>query len=346
MSISHKTTLVDLSIDSSDEDPSYDLSLDSKNKNECKNHLNDNKRIKLSTHAILPTDHHLTSDKSNKQPFYLLKSLGLSTKFEKDCLSLHDVLAVDYPIKSLVMCNYMIDIDYLLLEYPILYTINRIICIHGADIPKNSSSAYPSNIMTYKVDLGMERFGTFHCKFLMLFTDVGMRFSLFTSNFIEKDLQFLTNGVFTQDFPKTTNSKTKSMNNDFKSYLIDYLIAIRLYKCQDVIQEIISNVFEYDFTAAEVCLLGSVPGRFDGKHKLQWGQCRLQQLLKESKEFQKDPMGKKHLVLQCSSIGSLKANEKYLEELIDSMSNHLQSQTDTQLVWPSVKTIKNSLLVS
>lgn len=291
------------------------------------------------------------------QPYYLLQSKGV-TKYDPRSLSLSDILNIDgyvAAIKQILLINFMIDLDWLLTECPFIVS-HPLLCIHGSDL--KPSTTLPSNIASYRVDMGLEKYGTHHGKMAFIFTNIGIRVAIFTANFIEMDFHYMTNAVFVEDFPlietldtpTTSASSSSSDNHRFRDHIEKYLRSIVLYSRagQQQFDRAIDLLRGYDYSTAQVDVIASVPGRHIKDNIDSWGHMRLRRCL-ESIECRGD-VGirdtRSKLVMQFSSMGTFGKDEKYLIELSQSMSLKSGSHADIQLIWPSLQNVRDSVAVS
>lgn len=281
------------------------------------------------------------------KPFYLLSSQDID---DLTSLSIKDLLNVDYTISLVVFLNFMIDIDWLVSNNPILTTI-PVHCIHGADLTLPCS--YP-NIATSKVDMGLETYGSHHGKIAIIFTEIGVRICILTANFIEMDFEYLVNAVFIQDFPMKSSSSVHNNTNDFYNDLIDYLESIRISNHRKI-DELVALLSQYDFTSAEVILIPSIPGRFKGQSNSKWGQSKLESCLRRHNRTNSQ---NESLVMQCSSIGSFGKKDKYFNEIVQSMKSNSSSTFSSanildakyhfdniQIIWPTVASVRDANVV-
>ena len=307
------------------------------------------------------------------QPFYLLASEPPPSTDNRRCLSMRDVIANDdsHPIESIVLFNYLVDIDWLLDEIPLISSVPCSI-LHGAHhdlLSESYMDAFPLLTLA-KVQVSIP-YGTHHSKLGFIFYEHGMRLFIGTNNLIPVDNIFKTQGIYVQDFPlKASVSEKKPSTCDFEQELIAYLKEIKVDKSSASqhlatanLQSLIEQVKLYDFSAAEVVLIASVPGHHSGPNLKRWGHMRLRNILERHPlppHFAQDCP----LVLQVSSIGnairqhlliylilplgSMGPEERYLEELISSLCPTTaisSAKPPVQLVWPTVDCIRESAQV-
>ncbi len=267
---------------------------------------------------------------------------------------------------SIVLMNYMMDIEWMIGQVPALLA-KPVLCLHGSTVHKEIGA---SHWTIAKVDLGTERFGTHHSKMMLLFFAQGIRVVVSTGNFIPEDFHFLTQGNFVQDFPLKTSASANVC--DFESSLIEYLqhLSTSTSAANARLKEVVKQVRDYDFSAAEVILIPSVPGRHTGHQRQRWGIGKLHACLSSegcldsipSTSAKEEERGARRLVMQYSSLGSMGKDGKYIDELAmqmlvkspsssSSASSFFSAQKDlarlkksVELVWPTVQTVRESLL--
>eukprot|EP01040_Poterioochromonas_malhamensis_P008381 gene8381-9067_t len=324
------------------------------------------KKAKASHHHTAVSDEHKSSI---WKPFYLNSVQGISPEFNQGAISFSDFFASDEeqnPLMSIVLMNYMMDIEWMIGQVPALLA-KPVLCLHGSTVHKEVGA---SHWTIAKVDLGAERFGTHHSKMMLLFFAQGIRVVVSTGNFIPEDFHFLTQGNFVQDFPLKTSASVNAC--DFESSLIEYLqhLSTSTSAANARLKEVIQQVRDYDFTAAEVILIPSVPGRHTGHQRQRWGIGKLHACLTRegcldsipstsAKEEERSVA--RRLVMQYSSLGSMGKDGKYIDELamqmlIKSLSSSSSSsffsaqkelarlKKSVELVWPTVQTVRESLL--
>ena len=301
------------------------------------------------------------------QPFYLnsLRREALSPpgrlSNSYNCLSLCDIISsADSSIIEVVILTYDLNIEWLLATVPLL-TCTPSLILHGGD--KKIDMHGLDNLIMSPVDMGSERFGTHHNKIIFVFYSTGVRVAITTANLTEVDWTFKIQGTYVQDFPR----KETSSSSEFECSLLAHcervtpmgIVAQRKWL---LIQQQLQH---YDYESAEVVLISSVPGRHLGPNRLKWGQWKLKEELSMSCSDSEDDAHSRRLLMQFSSIGSLKAKESFLEELATSMNaqsspdlstniprkKQKTSETkgmkrdigmDIEVVWPTVNSVRGS----
>jgi tyrosyl-DNA phosphodiesterase-1 len=92
-----------------------------------------------------------------------------------------------------------------------------------------------------------------------------------TNNFIAVDWEHKTQGVWMQDFP--LKSASRSCSCAFEDDLVDYYSKLRTFDAdaQQKVSALTKRLRSYDFTSAEVDLVASVPGVYTLADKHRYG---------------------------------------------------------------------------
>eukprot|EP00740_Mantoniella_antarctica_P015578 CAMPEP_0181380984 /NCGR_PEP_ID=MMETSP1106-20121128/19862_1 /TAXON_ID=81844 /ORGANISM="Mantoniella antarctica, Strain SL-175" /LENGTH=202 /DNA_ID=CAMNT_0023500103 /DNA_START=98 /DNA_END=703 /DNA_ORIENTATION=+ len=138
--------------------------------------------------------------------FRLLRTEGILDADNHGCVSLRDI--VQGQVRWAILMNYMYDPYWLMDACPQLFNIPKVFAIHGQD-ELAQWPAKPANWEFYKPSV--PPYGTVHSKAMLLVYEGGIRVAIFTANFVEMDNSYLSNAVWTQDFPKkNSDSPTTS----------------------------------------------------------------------------------------------------------------------------------------
>lgn len=273
------------------------------------------------------------------------------------CWTLREMLGFDgnrvhSPIDWLVVCNYMIDFEFLLDEVPEVLSIGQLVAFFGiADSPWDVwKSAIPTSDFVRLNPSDPPRtfsnpthsripYGVHHTKmFLIGFSDRTLRVVIHTANLRYNDIHLKAQGAFVQDFPTKQES---SHSSDFESSLVRYLESY-CYRTTNALGEtLVSRIQRYDFSSASVILIPSIPGYHQPDGRL--GHLALSKAVKTHASYVDRNC---RIVCQFSSIGSL--TEKYLCELGQSMSatgsrNLTPDNLNIRLVYPTVQEIRTSI---
>ena len=308
-------------------------------------------------------------------PFYLTRLSG--AKPDPTSLTINDIFDGDNK-EYVCIFNYMLDPEWLFNECPTLLTIPVLIC-HGQ---KSLESVLIENVVSSRVDLGNETYGSHHTKMMIIFYSNGVRIAIGTANLIEGDWATKTQGFYVQDFPllshnsdhtTTTNTTSTTYNNDYMIDLSDYLKEIKLYSSftQKVLTEkVINRLPLYDYSNAYAILIPSVPGQ----HKVytpssstsnatsnriginKWGHLKI----KSSLDYYYDHLHT-HPTTPSSNSDINIVNTEILENHTFIQCSSLGSLTKNEayiteltssmkatreklkFIWPTVETVRNSL---
>eukprot|EP00592_Proboscia_alata_P002683 CAMPEP_0194370144 /NCGR_PEP_ID=MMETSP0174-20130528/18452_1 /TAXON_ID=216777 /ORGANISM="Proboscia alata, Strain PI-D3" /LENGTH=756 /DNA_ID=CAMNT_0039147445 /DNA_START=28 /DNA_END=2298 /DNA_ORIENTATION=- len=310
--------------------------------------------------------------------------------FPKNILTLREMLGFDDNIMEpslkktssricwIVVCNFLIDFDFLLQEVPELVSVQKAIFFYGSGDPSswNSLSSSTNNTVefhrlnpseepsspSYKTANPLKYkfpFGCHHTKmFLVGFDDGRLRVIVHTANLQYGDIYLKTQGAYLQDFfPKrnTTTSisagKPTYAASDFEDTLVEYLESYghdKLYNwrennSKEPKQSLTQHLRNYDFSAASVILIPSCPGYYSMPNK-----CKRQGYLKLKDAIAQHSNAKDSespVVCQFSSIGSF--SEKWLSDFVaclrqEEPRKHL-SKDNVILVFPTTKDIRDSI---
>ncbi|CAN8299931.1 unnamed protein product [Cochlearia groenlandica] len=289
---------------------------------------------------------------SEKLPstFRLLNVDGLPDWANTSCVSINDVIEGD--VVAAILSNYMVDIDWLMSACPKLANIPQVMVIHGeGDVRQEYiQRKKPANWILHKPRLPIS-FGTHHSKAIFLVYPRGVRVVVHTANLIHVDWNNKSQGLWMQDFPWKDDEKDRPKSCGFESDLVDYLTVLKWPEFTASIPsrgnvKINAAFFnKFDYSAATVRLIASVPGYHTGSNMKKWGHMKLRTILQEcvfDKEFRRSP-----LVYQFSSLGSL--DEKWLSEFGASLSSGITEDKtplgpgDPLIIWPTVEDVRCSL---
>ncbi|XP_051833376.1 tyrosyl-DNA phosphodiesterase 1 isoform X2 [Antechinus flavipes] len=294
-------------------------------------------------------------DEKNLFRFYLTKVSGIMPKYNSGALHIKDILSPLFgTLLSSAQFNYCFEVDWLVRQYPLEFRKKPILLVHGdkreakARLQEKAKPYENISLCQAKLDIA---FGTHHTKMMLLLYEEGLRVVIHTSNLIQADWHQKTQGIWLSPLyprlPCGTTSTYGESSTNFKSDLISYLMAYNA----PPLKEWIDIIQKHDLSETRVYLIGSTPGRFQGKHIEDWGHFRLRKLLKEHTSLIPEQQSWP-IVGQFSSIGSLGADEsKWLcSEFKDSLvilGNHGKNQgqhnVPLHLIYPTVENVRNSL---
>ncbi|KDO33589.1 hypothetical protein SPRG_19221 [Saprolegnia parasitica CBS 223.65] len=249
-----------------------------------------------------------------------------------DCIGLRDLLAGAFT--HAILTNYKVDVPWLLNQSSQLTSVPVLLC-HGSDqATLRAACAAYTNIQVVAPPLPIP-YGTHHTKMMVLFYATSVRVAIFTANFVASDWDAKTQGVWYQDFPLRSTTATES-TTDFEKELRQYLSALHA----SVATMAAEKLPLYDFDAASVTLIASVPGVYTAPNDMaRYGHLRLRKVLRD------------HGVAVApsqpifSSLGSL--TEAWLRDFLASFSlappSPLPAPRGFHIVWPSVAAVRGSI---
>ncbi|KFK25754.1 hypothetical protein AALP_AA8G155100 [Arabis alpina] len=282
--------------------------------------------------------------------FRLLNVNGLPNWANTSCVSINDVIEGD--VVTVILSNYMVDIDWLMSACPKLANIPQVMVIHGEGDGRQEyiQRKKPANWILHKPRLPIS-FGTHHSKAIFLVYPRGVRVVVHTANLIHVDWNNKSQGLWMQDFPWKDDDKDPPKVCGFEGDLIDYLTVLKWPEFTASLPgrgnvKINAAFFKkFDYSDATVRLISSVPGYHTGSNLTKWGHMKLRTILQEcvfDREFRRSP-----LVYQFSSLGSL--DEKWLTEFGASLSSGITEDKtplgpgDPLIIWPTVEDVRCSL---
>ncbi|XP_004343834.1 tyrosyl-DNA phosphodiesterase 1 [Capsaspora owczarzaki ATCC 30864] len=283
--------------------------------------------------------------------FQLTRAGGINEWFNRNAFSLRQLLS-DMDLQSSVQFNYMVDLDWLMTIFPRELQARPMTVVHGltesADVLQAAGKKWGKTIIRPPLPIA---FGTHHTKMMFLFYSDSMRIVIHTANIIPSDWYAKTEGVWcSPKFPlkaSTAQQASSSTGRAFEQTLNKYLTAYG-----SCIRQVREQAMKYDFSAANVALIASVPGRHAGLAKSEWGHMQLRKLPLPA-NVASQPVNTHQLIGQFSSIGSLGASpETWLtSEFSVSLSAHkaqglsppIAHPRALRLIFPSVENVRLSL---
>ncbi|XP_031555938.1 tyrosyl-DNA phosphodiesterase 1-like [Actinia tenebrosa] len=306
-----------------------------------------------------------SSSPENKLAFYFTKVRGIPAKYNDDniAVGIKDLLSHKMgDLQASVQFNYMIDIPWLMQQYPQDKRSKPLLIVHGSQGQSKTemikdAEQFP-NIKFFQARL--EAYGTHHSKMMLLLYSDGLRVVITTANLIIQDWDQKTQGVWiSPKFPKISSSEgssasssaastsqaTPRRNTNFKKDLLEYLCAYG----GTALDEWKKDVRQHDMSSARVHLIASVPGRHSGSSKSKWGHLKLRKVLQEHGPSSANVSPSWPVIGQFSSIGSL-GNDKskwlcgeWLQSLAVTSGRMAGSNSPLKLVFPSVDDVRMSL---
>ncbi|KAK9834326.1 hypothetical protein WJX81_007076 [Elliptochloris bilobata] len=283
-------------------------------------------------------------------PFGLLRVHGLEPGDNAGALGLRMRDLLRPGMRWCLISNYMIDIEYQLVEAPALLDDGlRVVIVHGDRHPESVKAmrevAATRNWLVHAPEL--PPYGTHHTKAFIVEYAGGLRVVIYTANLLYGDCTHKTQGAWVQDFPsKDAESPPRSA---FGNALRDYLAALKLPPADAAYA--IALVDRHDLSSARAALLPSVPGSHRGEAMKRYGHMRARVLL--SREVFPAKMRRAPLAWQFSSLG--KVSEAWVAQMCDSLSAGSCRTADGQtvplgppggagvrLVWPTTEQVRQS----
>ncbi|KAL5253522.1 hypothetical protein ACHWQZ_G013351 [Mnemiopsis leidyi] len=315
-----------------------------------RNQLSD---MDASTSASAARKRQRTRSTIKHDRYYFTKVVGHPDKFSENiALSFRDVLSLDGKLTTTWQFTFMVDLDWLLEEYPDNAAEGPILLFLGDKqakevqdrIMRQKTTCQPkkySRIVVVPVSLPLT-YGTHHTKLMVLQSEGGVRVVVHTANLVQSDWTVKTQGVWVSPLcPAMSEHDSPAGGSDFKSYLLKYLEAYKT-SATDQLVRILSK---YDMSGVtQVKLVGSVPGLHTNRL---FGLYRLEQLLSRYVDHSRVRPGWR-VVTNCSSIGSLGSDSAdWLDHFVSVLQAGNSSETSRpalfQLVFPTVDMIRNSL---
>jgi tyrosyl-DNA phosphodiesterase-1 len=300
---------------------------------------------------------------SSQSLFYLSHVRGLQSQFNDThiAVGIRDILS---PTMGDLVCsaqfNYLIDIPWLLQQYPPDKRKCPLLIVHGEQRDsllqlRKEAQPYP-NVQLFQAKLEI-MFGTHHSKMMLLAYREGLRVVIHTANLIQKDWDQKTQGVWLSPlFPPKDGGRgapsdaAATKDTGFQRDLLAYLAA---YGGRGL-DEWKTRIREHDLSSARVHLIASVPGAHVGDDKNKWGHLKLRKVLSNHCVIP-DGAPPTHwpVVGQFSSVGSLgpSPSQWLASEWLVSLSSRrtprppapLLKTPPLKLVFPSVENVRCSL---
>ncbi|KAK6748185.1 hypothetical protein RB195_001046 [Necator americanus] len=266
----------------------------------------------------------------------------LPDRFNVDAFNLSDILQIIRPQLS-IHFNFMIDIEWLLQQYPAPCRGSPIICVVGEKMGTDKKSLQAevdvnkwSNVSVLGATLPIP-FGTHHTKLSIFESETKLHVVVSTANLIEGDWDQKTQCFY---YATGTFSDGDTTENEFANDLCDYLAE---YHLPDITYWI-DRIRNSEFTGISDRLLFSVPGYHKSSRISKFGHPSLLRLLGDRPTPKED--ARRLFLAQCSSIGSL--GDKREAWLLPQFLHSLQGGKSLVfsrlfLIYPCVEDVRHSL---
>ncbi|KAL6739606.1 hypothetical protein Aduo_013040 [Ancylostoma duodenale] len=267
----------------------------------------------------------------------------LPDRFNTDAFSLSDILQIIRPQLS-IHFNFMIDLEWLIQQYPAPCRDSPIICVVGEKMGTDKKSLQTevnankwSNVSVLGATLPIP-FGTHHTKLSILECETKLHIIVSTANLIEGDWDqktqcfYYASGYFSDEGVSTQSEFAK----DLCDYLSEYHLSDITYW--------IDRIKNCDLSGISDRLVFSVPGYHQASRMNKFGHPSLSRLLRDRPDPKQD--SRRLFLAQCSSIGSL--GDKREVWLLPQFLNSLQGGKNLVLarlflIYPCVEDVRNSL---
>mmetsp|Transcript_34404 Transcript_34404/g.58284 ORF Transcript_34404/g.58284 Transcript_34404/m.58284 type:complete len:1120 (-) Transcript_34404:101-3460(-) len=329
--------------------------------------------IATTTPSITET----TPAASSAGTFRLLKlsrKHGLPPSANEMSVDLRGMVRADDIVQPewVIIANYMINIPWLLQQWPELHAVPKVLIFHGrsddiipSQLPENFQSFCMEPEKTHRI-----RYGVFHTKSFLIGFATEIRVVVHTANLIPGDFWNKSQGSWEMDFPLKQQQQSKQVignerspncsdfEEDLMTYMATYKVRWRGSSWRDPVnndkirQLSVDSLRRYDYSKANVRLIGSAPGWHRGNQLHLFGHAKLRSILGDEK-FSSD-FDESNVVAQFSSLGSLSqkwladfkksmsAGKKTLNDCADSKMN-ISSVEKLQIIWPTVEEVRTSL---
>ncbi|XP_050548767.1 probable tyrosyl-DNA phosphodiesterase isoform X2 [Daktulosphaira vitifoliae] len=252
-------------------------------------------------------------------------------------------------LKESLHINFMVELGWLLAQYYITNQRGKTVYLLYEHCDEDLNTLKTMNKipnLRFTQVKPQNVFGHHHTKMSMfLYSDGSIRIVVMTANLREEDWTNLTQGIWVSPkFPQlhSTDKHNGESTTGFKNDILRYLQSYKV----ELLENWIQRIKKTDFSSAKVFFISSIPG----KHfEPLWGQTYLRNILKTHAHIPSGSPSDWPIISQCSSIGSLGANEKdwLTSEFIFNLSSSTQNcKTDNNipfnLIYPTVNNVLNS----
>ncbi|MCJ1457561.1 hypothetical protein MMC28_007929 [Mycoblastus sanguinarius] len=304
-------------------------------------------------------------------PMQLNSIEGLPAASNKDTLRLRDILG-DPLIRECWLFNYLFDMDFVMKQFDSdTRDMVQVQLVHGSwkDEDRNrigieEATRRYSNVKVTTAYMP-EAYGTHHSKMMILFRhDDSAQVILLTGNLIERDWR-MSQAIWRTPLlplqiqgPKPGKSLPKlGTGHRFKHDLLAYFRAYGPTKLQDIT----TQLQQYDFTEVRGALIASVPGKqglrsTDPETDSRWGWPSLKRILSciptspSCSGQSASPAPQPHTIAQVSSVASIGENwlsSTFIPALSATAAHPTTGKTSTNpkfsLIFPTAEEIRRSV---
>lgn len=273
--------------------------------------------------------------------FHLLRLDGVPNDYS---VSLSEI--IEPGAELAVVMDYMIDCSWLFSSCPNLEALtHRVVLIHGNPPELDEANGFALRQLGVHDRVRMVRpplplrYGVHHTKMILLFyANRGARVCVHTANMIRQDWEHKSQAAWIRDFPPKNDTDT--VKSDFEADLVEYISRLG---CDQVIEEVIDRVKQYNFSRAGATLIASVPGTHSAR-EAKWGHLKLRKVLRRERFI---GSGVSTVVCQFSSLGAVQEPwlDKEWHETVFSRADRSigsSSPENIKLVFPTVRDVAGS----
>lgn len=279
-----------------------------------------------------------------RSPAFHLLRLG-KPGAQPHCIGLQDIVLPGAQLA--IVCNFKFDVPWMWTTAPALQTCENVLIVHGGTTEQTAEwqaflAAMGAAERVSFVRPWTPSYGSVHSKMFVLFYERGCRVCVHTSNMIQVDWDFKTQGAYVRDFPVLNGEgSNRNRDDDFKRQLQRYFaVALRGSKACRQVQ---SRLQAYDFSSAGVALVTSVPGAHGGVDAAAYGHLRLRELL-STETIGSPGASTARAVCQFSSLGSTQSawlDNEFKTTLFTSADG--VGIGEVQLVYPTLQQVEDSI---
>lgn len=266
-------------------------------------------------------------------------------------VTLGDLLPLAPVPREVLLFNYMVDVEWLYSTACPVLQMCPVTIFHDkrSPVPPESYRVFPQTVaVAPQVDMS----GTHHTKAILAFYEAHVRVVICTGNFIQRDWDFKSEGVYHRDFPlkAASNMPASEFENDLVEYFAATLAAVRVPatdpgrpRLEDLVGRLPGLLRRFDYRKAGCTLVGTVPGKHKGGDMRRWGHLKLRRALAEHQgQFEGNTV-----MIQISSIGEIetKGGKGVHRELSATFAtgSKMLGVPQTRVVFPTVEMVASSI---